>query len=91
MKRIETVMRRSELDSFYQCAGKLGIFAFDLSRDRHSAFKVDFAVADLEAKDTIHAVLEQVHPDSIAVFKLDNESPSEASGLGRVEIARNGR
>lgn len=73
MKRIETVLRRSELRSFYQCASRLGIMGFDLSEERNAAMKVDFAVLDIETKDTIHAVLEQVHPNSIAVFQLDDE------------------
>ena len=81
MKRIETVMRRSELGSFYQCAGKLGILGFDLSEVRHAALKIDFAVLDTEAKDTVHAVLEKVHPDSIAIFKFDNESPAKRSAV----------
>ena len=71
MKRIETVLRRSELLSFYQCIGRLGIIGFDLSEARNAAMKVDFAVLDAEAKATVHAVLEQVHPNSIAVFQLD--------------------
>ena len=74
MKRIETVVRRSELSSFYQCAGKLGILGFDLAENSRSALKVDFAVPDTAAKETVHAVLEQLHPDSIAIFTLDNES-----------------
>lgn len=74
MRRIETVVKRSELSSFYQCAGRLGILGFDLAENSRAALKVDFAVPDLEAKDTVHAFLEQVHPDSIAIFKLDNES-----------------
>jgi nitrogen regulatory protein PII len=37
-------------------------------------FKVDFAVLDEEVKPTIHAVLESVHPNSIAVFKFDQDT-----------------
>jgi len=87
MKRIETIMRRSELGRFYQCAGKLGIFGFDLSED-HAALKIDFAVRDTEAKETVHAVLDQVHPDSIAIFKLDNEPASESSAVTFFGAAR---
>jgi len=97
MKRIEAVVRRADLSSFYQCAEKLGIFGFDLSENRipraagsrsqlppksnaktetPSRLKVDFAVLDREAKDTVHAVLEQVHPDSIAIFELKESAPS---------------
>jgi|HubBroStandDraft_6_1064221.scaffolds.fasta_scaffold707815_2 hypothetical protein len=97
MKRIEAVVRRAALNSFYQCAEKLGIFGFDLSENRRkkatesrsplkpentaiaiapSRLTVDFAVLDREAKDTVHAVLEQVHPDSIAIFDLEESAPS---------------
>jgi nitrogen regulatory protein PII len=38
-----------------------------------SRLKVDFAVLDEEVKPTIHAVLESVHPNSIAVFKFDQD------------------
>ena len=48
-----------------------------------SRLKVDFAVLDIDTKDAIHAVLEQVHPDSIAIFKLDQEpSQTGRSGFG---------
>ena len=95
MKRIEAVMRRAELGSFNQCAGRLGIFGFDLSED-HAALKIDFAVLDTEAKDTVHAVLDQVHPDSIAIFKFDNEPASESgaakfSGAARTVETRGTR
>jgi nitrogen regulatory protein PII len=39
-----------------------------------SRVKVDFAVLDEEVKPTIHAVLESVHPNSIAVFKFDQDT-----------------
>lgn len=91
MKRIEAVFRRSELRQFLQCAAALGIFGFDLSENRNLlralgsgenrsrlSFKVDFAVPDMDTKDTIHAVLEQTHPDSIAIFKLGPETNSTA-------------
>ena len=70
MRKIETVVRRSELGNFYQCAGRLGILGFDLSENSRTALKVGFAVSDAEAKDTVHAVLEHAHPDSIAIYKL---------------------
>lgn len=91
MKRIEAVVRRTDLKSFYQCAGKLGILGFDLSENQNPrrsisggrilsdtemkeealpCLKVNFAVLDDEAKDTVHAVLEEVHPNSIAIFQL---------------------
>ena len=97
MKRIEAIVRRAALSSFYQCAERLGIFGFDLAeggnpkaarsgsrldpattnnRELPSRLKVDFAVLDREAKDTVHAVLEQVHPDSIAIFELKEPAPT---------------
>jgi len=42
--------------------------------DTMSRLKVDFAVLDEETKPTIHAVLESVHPDSIAIFKFDQDA-----------------
>jgi hypothetical protein len=87
MERIEAVIRHSELKRFFQCAERLGIFGFDLSETRKSSEKivggenrhqsrltVDFAVFDAETRDTVHAVLEEAHPDSIAIFKLAPES-----------------
>jgi hypothetical protein len=47
--------------------------------------KVDFAVLDEETKQTIHAVLESVHPDSIAIFKFDN-APPQASATQQPSI-----
>jgi nitrogen regulatory protein PII len=44
-----------------------------------SKLKVDFAVLDEEVKATIHAVLESVHPNSIAVFKFDQDTRPPAS------------
>jgi hypothetical protein len=45
-----------------------------------SRFKVDFAVLDEETKPTVHAVLESVHPDSIAIFKFDQVPPRTPAG-----------
>ncbi len=42
--------------------------------DTTSRLKVDFAVLDEETKPTIHAVLESVHPDSIAISKFDQDT-----------------
>jgi nitrogen regulatory protein PII len=39
-----------------------------------SKLKVDFAVFDEEVKPTIHAVLESVRPNSIAVFKFEQDT-----------------
>ena len=51
------------------------------SEDSHTAskLKVDFAVFDEEVKPTIHAVLESVHPNSIAVFKFDQDTQPPSS------------
>jgi nitrogen regulatory protein PII len=38
-----------------------------------SRIKVDFAVLDEQTKRIIHAVLESVHPESIGVFKFDED------------------
>lgn len=42
--------------------------------DMPSRFVVDFAVPDDQIKPTVHAVLESVHPDSIAIFKIDQNT-----------------
>lgn len=46
----------------------------DFAPDTTARFKVDFAIPDEETHPTIHAVLESVHPDSIAIFKFDQEN-----------------
>jgi hypothetical protein len=40
-----------------------------------SKLKVDFAILDEQINPTIHAVLASVHPESIAIFKLDRVPP----------------
>jgi nitrogen regulatory protein PII len=47
--------------------------------DANSKVKVDFAVLDEETKPTVHAVLESVHPDSIAIFKFDQDTQPPTS------------
>ena len=47
--------------------------------DATSRIKVDFAVLDEETKPTVHAVLESVHPESIAIFKFDQGTPPQTS------------
>jgi len=47
--------------------------------DATSRFKVDFAVLDEETKPTVHAVLESVHPESIAIFKFDQDTQPQTS------------
>jgi nitrogen regulatory protein PII len=47
--------------------------------DATSRIKVDFAVLDEETKNTVHAVLESVHPDSIAIFKFDQDTQPPTS------------
>ena len=42
--------------------------------DTTSRLKVDFAVLDEETNPTIHAVLESVHPDSIGIFKFEQDT-----------------
>ena len=48
--------------------------------DATSRVKVDFAVLDEETKPTVHAVLESVHPESIAIFKFDQDTPRTPAG-----------
>ena len=90
MKKIEAVISRSSLDDFHQCLSPLGCLGFDLSEenarkaDRQSRssvtsttpsrLKVEFAVLDEEAKLTVHAVLESVHPDSVAIFRFEQDT-----------------
>ena len=45
--------------------------AGDCIPDATSRLKLDFAVLDEETKPTVHAILESVHPDSIAILKFD--------------------
>jgi len=47
--------------------------------DATSRIKVDFAVLDEETKPTVHAVLESVHPESIAIFKFDQDTQPQTS------------
>ena len=42
--------------------------------DSTSRLKVDFAVLDEDTKPTVHAVLELVHPESISIFKFDQDT-----------------
>jgi nitrogen regulatory protein PII len=48
--------------------------AGEYAPDATSKVKVDFAVLDEETKPTVHAVLESVHPESIAIFKFDRDT-----------------
>ena len=41
--------------------------------------KIDFAVPDKETKSIVHAVLESAHPDSIGIFKFEQNTYSDAS------------
>ncbi len=47
--------------------------------DTTSRLKVDFAVLDEETNPTIHAVLESVHPDSIAIFKFEPDNSRKSA------------
>jgi len=47
--------------------------------DPVSRLKVDFAVLDGDTKPTVHAVLESVHPESIAIFKFDENARPETA------------
>jgi hypothetical protein len=48
--------------------------ASERTRNTTARLKVDFAVLDQETKPTVHAVLESVHPDSISIFKFDQDT-----------------
>jgi hypothetical protein len=45
-----------------------------------SKLKVDFAILDEQINPTIHAVLESVHPETIAIFKLDKVAAAPIAG-----------
>ena len=53
--------------------------AGEYAPDATSRIKVDFAVLDEETKPTVHAVLESVHPESIAIFKFDQDTQPPTS------------
>jgi hypothetical protein len=48
--------------------------ASESTSDTASRLKIDFAVLDEDTNPTVHAVLESVHPDSIAIFKFDQDN-----------------
>jgi hypothetical protein len=49
------------------------------AQDATLRIKVDFAGLDEDTKPTVHAVLESVHPESIAIFKFDQDTQPQAS------------
>ena len=53
--------------------------AGEYAPDATMRIKVDFAVLDEETKPTVHAVLESVHPESIAIFKFDQDTQPQPS------------
>ena len=53
--------------------------AGEYAPDATSRVKVDFAVLDEETKHTVHAVLESVHPESIAIFRFDQDTQPQTS------------
>jgi nitrogen regulatory protein PII len=50
----------------------------ECTHETSSKVRVDFAVLDEEINPIIHAVLESVHPDSIAIFKFEQKPDTEA-------------
>jgi hypothetical protein len=48
--------------------------ASERARNTTARLKIDFAVLDEETKHTVHAVLASVHPDSISIFKFDQDT-----------------
>lgn len=93
MKRIEAIVTRAAMYDLCRCAKQLGIFGFDLSEDHSkqadrrrsesnrndvsSRLVVDFAVPDEATKPTIHALLESVHPESLAIYKIDQNANTD--------------
>ena len=53
--------------------------AGECAPDATFRMKVDFAVLDEDTKPTVHAVLESVHPESIAIFKFDQDTQPPTS------------
>jgi nitrogen regulatory protein PII len=47
--------------------------------DATSRIKVDFAVLDEDTGSTVHAVLLSVHPESIAIFKFEQDTQPQMS------------
>ena len=47
--------------------------------DATSRIKVDFAVLDEDTGPTVHAVLISVHPESIAIFKFEQDTQPQMS------------
>ena len=45
------------------------------SAQMKSKMEVDFAVSDEEATPVVHAVLESAHPESVGIFKFEQEPP----------------
>jgi nitrogen regulatory protein PII len=52
-----------------------------------SKIKVDFAVLDEQTKPTVHAVLETVHPESIGIFKFDEDACLAGTERPRTKLA----
>ena len=53
--------------------------AGECAPDATLRIKVDFAVLDEDTKLTVHAVLESVRPESIAIFKFDQDMQPQTS------------
>ena len=50
--------------------------------------KIDFAVLDEQANPTIHAVLQSVHPESIGVFRFDEDMKPASFNRERPALLR---
>jgi hypothetical protein len=53
--------------------------ASECTPDTTPRLEVAFAVLDQETKPTVHAILEAVHPDSIAIFKFEQDTRPETA------------
>src|SRR5271154_4463093 len=54
-------------------------FSRELRSVARSRIKVDFAVLDEQTKQTVHTILESVHPESIGIFRFDEDVPTRTA------------
>jgi hypothetical protein len=79
--------RRLGVFGFDLCEGDLRLRDRSLSASSESALepvlklKADFAVLDEQIKPAVHAILESVHPQSIAIFKFDEPARLRTGGV----------
>src|SRR5271167_74181 len=54
-------------------------FGRELRSVARSRIKVDFAVLDDQTNPTVHTILESVHPESIGIFRFDEDVPTNTT------------